>query len=340
MDMTFRLRTALVVLVLLAGACSSSVSDGGVVVSEESGDSSASPEAPGAPMRNVSVAALGTIDSSPVWVAVSRGFFDELGIEVDFLPASELSDVTNLLLDGSAEVVALPSAAVVRLASEGEPVRIVHYLNSTSGDATRHSMTLVQGASQGLETGCDLVGKRVGVDTKDSLVTLAIREMVSNDGCNPARVSLVSASLGDQLDLLDEGDVDAIGLFEPYTARANRREFSQVANLDRELCPGLQRCPVGILATTDAWGDENSELLADFNVAVGRAMLWMESNETPYRASLMECCGITADDAADIRVADWVGNVAALEADLTRLIDVMDRQNELTRRPDIAELLS
>lgn len=291
------------------------------------------------PMQVIRVSALGTLDSSPLWIADSQGFFEEAGIDVQFVPRSGANAVGASLLDDTVDAIAISATQVVKLVAAGEPIRITNYLNSTSPEAARHSMTLVADESSELETGCDLEGKRVGINETESLVAHAVTQMVINDGCDGNSIQFVEGPLTDQPDLLVNDQADAIAVFEPYTARATRLGFVEVANLDRELCPGSSRCPIGVVAMQDSFVEENPVVSEEFNRAISRALLWMESNPVESRAELVLCCGITVEDASEIRVFDWVANFAALERDMARLLDVLEAQGKLPRRPALDDLL-
>ncbi len=337
---SLRLLMSVLCLSLLAAACS-----GGTPSSEAAIESTipetlaATDDVDEVELVEVRVASLGTIDSSPVWIADSQGYFADAGIDISFIPVSEEADVAEALVNGTADTAALSATQAIKLVAAGEPLRITNYLNATSPEATRHSMTLVSTAAAGLESGCDLENARIGVNEVNSLVAHAVTQMMINDECDASTVQFVEASLTAQPGLLETGDVDAIAVFEPYTAQAVRLGFVEVANLDRELCPGLSRCPIGVVAVHDAWADENPALSEEFNRAISRALLWMESNQTEYRAELVKCCGITVDDAAAIRVFDWVGDLNALNTDLPRLMDLLEAQGKLPIRPDMADLL-
>lgn len=338
--MTSRSRHFLLLLLgfslFVAGCSSSSPTTGAETTTTAPSDSGA---ATAMSMTEIRVAALGTIDSSPLWIAESQGFFEEAGIDVRFVPVDGPGDVGTALVDGRVDAIATSATQVVKVVAAGGPIQITSYLNATSPEAARHSMTLVAGESSGLEVGCDLVGKRIAVDEVESLLAHAVTQMVVNDECDPAAIEFVQAELTDQPGLLEQGGVDAIAVFEPYTAQATRLGFAEIANLDRELCPGLSRCPIGVVAMPDAFVEADAALAEEFNRSISRALLWMESNQVEYRAELVLCCGITVDDAAEIRVVDWIGNIAALEDDLTRLMDLLESQGKLPSRPALDDLL-
>lgn len=335
-----------------------------------------------APTVQINVAALGTIDSSPVWIADSQGFFEEVGIEVNFIPVSESDEVLDAVLTGRADAVAISPIPVIKALARGEEIRVSNYLNATSPGAARRAMTLVTTEFFEVEDGCDLLGTSIGVDSADSLVALAIQEMVENADCGEVdpdaddetpdeqtdgegedtaseeseedrividapiserrigQINFVEASLGTQLDLLEDRVVDAVGVFEPFRARAEERGFVERTPLDNELCRGASRCPITIIGTTSEWADGNQQLLDDFNGALNQAMEWMEAWDIAYRAELVSCCGITERDAGELVLADWIGSTATLEADMSRLVAVLRRQGRIEdQRLDLSSVI-
>lgn len=341
--MTNRLSVLALSLALFAASCGGATSgstDAAEQTTTAAPNSLASTDdSTATPMQVVRVSALGTLDSSPLWIAKSQGYFEQAGLDVQFVPRSGANAVGASLLDGTVDAIAISATQVVKLVAAGEPIQITNYLNSTSPEAARHSMTLVADESSGLEVGCDLVGKTIGLNETESLVAHAVTQMVINDGCDGNSIRFVEGELTDQPALLANGQADAIAVFEPYTAQATRLGYVEVANLDRELCPGQSRCPIGVVAMQDGFVEENPVIAEEFNIAVSRALLWMESNPVESRAELVLCCGITVEDASEIRVFDWVANVAALERDMTRLLDVLESQGKLPNRPAMEDLL-
>jgi ABC-type nitrate/sulfonate/bicarbonate transport system substrate-binding protein len=198
-------------------------------------------------------------------------------------------------------------------------------------------MSLVS-ADTNLAKGCDLEGKRVGVDSLSSLTAVAIREMVARDGCDPLSVAFILGDSPSHLEGLETGDLDAAALLDPYTARALRTDYRIIANLDNELCPDYGRCPISIVVADSDWAAANDEVLARFVKALDVAMLWIRTNELRYRAELVTCCALTADDAADVRVPNFVGERRHLPSDMLRLVDILIAQNRVSS--DAKDVLS
>jgi ABC-type nitrate/sulfonate/bicarbonate transport system substrate-binding protein len=286
------------------------------------------------------VAARGSIDASPLWVADSEGFFAAENIEVDFAPVSKELALFESIKEGEAQVAVVSAGtAIRRISFNKDELRLSVYLDGTQGELgeDRGTMSLVS-ADDELSNGCDLASKRIGVDSLSSLTAVAIREKIARDGCDPLSVVFVLGDSPSHLEGLETGDLDAAALLDPYTARALRTDYQIIANLDNELCPDYGRCPISIVVTDSDWATANDEVLARFTKALDQAMLWIRSNELRYRAELVTCCAMTADDASDVRVPNFVGERRHLPSDMLRLVDILIAQNQVSN--DATEALS
>lgn len=286
------------------------------------------------------VAARGSIDASPLWVADSEGFFAAENLAIDFAPVSEEVELFYSVRDGNADVaVVSASSAIRRVTFNEDPLEFVVYLDGTQGGlkAPRGTMSLIAPQS-GVQDGCDLENRRVGVDSISSLAAAAVREMVTRDGCDASLIFFFTGDSNSLLEQLAEGEIDAAALLDPYTSRALREDYRLVANLDNELCPDFGRCPISMVVAERGWAEANPEVLERFQAALDNAMFWIRQNELAYRAELVSCCALTSDDAADVLVPNFVGERRQLEGDLPRLLDILVAQNQVTSTDMVEEL--
>ena len=330
-----RLAALLVATVLIGSACGGGTSDG-IATGDDAPATLASDETTTTTIAvesdRIVVSARGSIDASPLWVADSEGFFAAENIDVDFAPVSEELALFESIKEGEAQVAVVSAGtAIRRISFNKDELNLSVYLDGTQGQLgeDRGTMSLVS-ADANLAKGCDLEGKRVGVDSLSSLTAVAIREMVGRDGCDPLSVFFVLGDSPSHLEGLETGDLDAAALLDPYTARALRTDYRIITNLDNELCPDFGRCPISIVVTDSDWAAANDEVLARFTKALDQAMLWIRTNELLYRAELVTCCALTADDAADVRVPNFVGERRHLPSDMLRLVDILIEQKQVS----------
>ena len=204
---TSRLIALLALLGLIATACaggtgSTNAGDAPAAVPfDEESDDATTTTAP--QLDRLVIAARNDINASPLWIADSEGFFEANGIEVQFLPVTDASDLAGSLLANRAQVVVdSSSTAIRRVAGVGAGISLISYLESTtlSTSTGRGTMSLVASLDDGITTlnndgeqeleweGCSLVGKVIGVDSFVSLQAIALREMLAQSECSDTPV--------------------------------------------------------------------------------------------------------------------------------------------------------
>ena len=167
------------------------------------------------------VAARGDINASPLWIADSLGFFEDRGIEVDFLPVTDADDLAQTMNQGLAQVAVESSAtALGRISNDFADISFIAYIDGTNGGTgDRGTISLVAPTAAGGAvdwTGCDLVGQRIGVDSTTSLQAIALREMLRNSECSDTPVvdgdiDGATALPSDEVSAEDDLDLDVEG---------------------------------------------------------------------------------------------------------------------------------
>ena len=376
-----RLLALLTVLVLVATACSQQNTG---VTAGEAPESLASTEESeqqvveetGPALDRLIVAARGDINASPLWIADAEGFFGQNGLEVDFLPVTDADELAATMRQNLAQVAVESSAtALNRIANNRADISLIAYVDGTNGaDATRGTISLVAAGITDPDTtwtGCDLAGRRIGVDSTTSLQAIALREMLRNSDCADTPVldgspQAPPAEAGEdsdaeqvdpadleQVEGLELVEVDAIslkgalqdgsldgGVFaEPNTTRLLRENETGekdvpvgiVANLDQELC-GTNRCANSVVVASNSWIDNNEEVASRFNAAIEQSIQWILANELDYRAALVSCCALNTQDASDIPKPNFVGDEANFFTEVDPIIDVLIAQGKVTDR--------
>ncbi len=149
------------------------------------------------------VAARGSIDASPLWVADSEGFFAAENLDINFAPNADENALFQALVNGEADLAVVSASSAVRRAMfDGDQLEFITYLDGTQGgrDDVRGTMSLIA-TTRSVTRGCGLEGKRVGVDSVYSLGAVALREMLKRGGCDPTALDLV---VGDSTTHLQE----------------------------------------------------------------------------------------------------------------------------------------
>jgi len=189
-----RVSAAALAAVLAAGACDSG------------GDA---PEA--APSDKVTyLTAVGAFGrESYAWVAKEKGFFAEVGIEVDIRPGSGTTENLGLLASGRAQFSANDLSAVMIVLGNGkyrDDVRAVAAIQQR----TLNSVTALAGT--GIQTPRDLAGRTVG-GVRGGAPWLLFPAYAKLAGVDPRTVKWVGVEAAQMPKLLAAGKVDGVGQF-------------------------------------------------------------------------------------------------------------------------------
>lgn len=289
----------------------------------------------------VRIAARGNLDASAIWIADIEDFFATSGVEVDFRPAEDQGQLIDDVIAGEVDLAVLSSAnAIGRVVNDDVDLRFLVYLDGTRGafGDERGSLSLVAPDETEFTDGCDLEGKHIGVDSRRSISTVAVRALIESAGCDPLAARLVVDDAESLIDQLETDEIHFAVLTEPYTTRSLRRGNKLISNLDNALCPDHGSCPLSVVVGRGEWVDANADAARKFARAIHRTIEWIRSNELEYRADLVRCCALTPDDAGEIHIPAFVGDGRDFQLDLRRLAKLLMEQGIIDNR-DLDESL-
>lgn len=136
-----------------------------------------------------------------VYVAEEKGFFDELGVDVEIRHAQS-GEHLQLLLAGEIDVATANAAQVVRRNADGLPIVSIALVGQKSEQG------FAVGADSGIELVEDWAGRRFGYKGTVPVEFLAIARA---NGLNPDEVEQVKVGFDPRI--LSEGQVDILAVF-------------------------------------------------------------------------------------------------------------------------------
>ncbi|SJM48101.1 ABC-type nitrate/sulfonate/bicarbonate transport systems periplasmic components-like protein [Actinomycetales bacterium JB111] len=164
---------------------------------------------------------------------------------------------------------------------QGLDVRVVAHGSSSPGRGSEQGALLVLPDSD-IQSAADLEGRTVAVNSLESLTEVMVRDAIATEGGDPDAVELVELSLGDMQAALENGDVDAITTFEPFTTIGEQdgaRSVYQIFDLTES-----GRTFIAGYFTSGAFAEENPDLVEAFTAAIGESLDFAEENPDEVRA--------------------------------------------------------
>ncbi len=199
--------------------------------------------ASGAATAKVKVGTVGLGPEVPVFLAEDKGYFREVGVEVDYANVRNSSEAIPLLATGQLDFApagvdpslfnaAQRDTGVKMLASEA-----VANKEGPAGAALVVAQSLVD---SGQYTGVkDLKGKNIGLNSPGAVGQMITEEILATGGLKGSDVNYVQLSFPDMAAAVANKKIDAAYLTEPFISIGVSKGLYKVAMLAGDVHPGL-----------------------------------------------------------------------------------------------------
>lgn len=281
----FRLTAALLVVLLVAAACSPGETAGTAQGDAETApaDGQTAQGTDGAADEELPTVTFLAASSVPVAVAIDQGFYEEEGLNVEFREVGEEQE-GSLFFGGDAELGSSSPWDVARFVSEGEDVRVL----STAGGTNFVNGVLVRSEdAETYQTIEDLQGQTLGIPGFGSSTWQAFAVVVNQLYGLDAEEDFDNrtASPGALLGLLGTGEVEGALLFSGQTvvgvaSDQFERIFSFTEAWQEEA--GEPMIVDSYMAKAQ-WAEQNPDQVRAFIRGTNRAAQWMIDNADAFR---------------------------------------------------------
>lgn len=268
----------------------------------------------------------------PTYVAMSKGFFKALDIEVEFVPAPSSAAVMQQLAAGSLALGVSGPGDAARAIDKGAPVRLLRVESQTApyevmGKPIYKSLA-------------DLRGKIVMVGGAKDITRYYIDRMAAPLGVKPGDYDFVFAGATSQrFAALQSGSIDATILNAPFNFKAKAAGFVSLG-ITGDM---VKDVPFGMLSVNRAWALANKPAVGRFMEGFAKGVNWFydPANREEAIDIFAKISKSERDDAAKtydfyiaIKMFDPVGAIAS--PGLTALLADMKRDGDLEGSTDLA----
>ena len=235
-------------------------------------------------LTNVTVEAIPAVDLAGMYIAQTDGFFTQEGLRVTIKPISSSSVVIASQLAGQVDISAGAYVGYISAEAAGAKFRIL-----AEADMLQPNVRAVVSANNSPITNlAQLEGKKVGVNGTNSVGTLLISMLLSEQGISPKSVHFVTDPKGfpDMPGQLQHGAWDAAFLAEPYITSAEEQYGDQsVADLDQG---GAVNFPIDGYVATQSWTEQHPKVAAAFVQALEKGQAIASSYSPAVRAAVQK----------------------------------------------------
>lgn len=249
--------------------------------------------------QTLKIGVTGLTTNAPLYYAEEQGWFDDEGLDVSIEVQGGAAAAVPSLASGEIQVGAGNLISIMQAVEQGIDLKALSGINVApeSADDTGHltSAILVPEDSD-IESPADLAGRTITVNALGGLGDLTIKAAVGNDNGDPDAVNYTELAFPDMLPAIEDGQVDAIWVVEPFVSQATASGLKVISYNFFETMPGL---PLGVYFTTPDTAATYADELEVFQDVMDRATAHALENEEDIR-SIVPTFTAVPEEAAEV----------------------------------------
>ncbi|MDN4592182.1 metal ABC transporter substrate-binding protein [Xenophilus aerolatus] len=275
----------------------------------------------------------GVAEYLAAFVAQEEGIFRKHGLEVTFQQVAGGALVPGLQ-GGSLQMATLPPTNLL-LANDGG-LDLVAVAGTSVFEKSDQNVGLLVGATSGINTSKDLVGKKIGVPSIGGFLYVMARKWIEDQGLSAKQVDFVEVNFPQTADLLKSGSIQAGVSADPFMKRALATGAAKPLAYFAE---GLPPQTTGVFyATTRQWANTNPAAVRGFRAAIAEAVAFAQKDPQAARAHLGKYIKLPPEVLASIPMPRLYADVT--EPQLRYWADTMQQMGLVKTRANAAQLIA
>ena len=237
----------------------------------------------GGESTSVTVGVIPIVDVAPIYLGQEQGFFEDCGLEVELETAQGGAAIVPGVVSGEFQFGFSNITSLLLAADQGLPLRVVANGAASTGDEGTDYGAVLVSADSGVEDAAGLAGSRVAVNTLNNIGTTTIRESVRQAGGDPDAVEFVELPFPEMPAALEQGNVDAIWVVEPFLTVATSAGAQPVA---WNFVDPAEQLTVAGYFTSEQYAAENADVVECFASAMEQSLQYAQDNPDAVREIL------------------------------------------------------
>ncbi|WP_129668931.1 ABC transporter substrate-binding protein [Phytoactinopolyspora endophytica] len=316
---------------ILLAACGGD-DDGETDDAQATGDAQASGDS--GDTREVTVGALPIVPTAALQLGIDQGFFVDHGIDVTLELGQGGAALLPAVVAGEIDFVVGQPLPLMVAQEQGLDIRVITGFSASKPEGDDINGVFAAEDS-GIESAADLAGKNVAVNTLNGAGDVTIREAVRQDGGDADSVQFVELPFPNMPAALEQGDVDAVWIPEPFVTTLVEDGAQLVTYNYQDAAPGLDTM---VTFTSGELAEQDPELAGDFVAAMDESLAYAEENPEDVRETLVDFLDMDPALAERVAIETFTSEIN-IEA-LNTLGDLAVQDGLLDEAPDLDALLN
>jgi NitT/TauT family transport system substrate-binding protein len=289
-------------------------------------------------LTKVRVSTIPIIDTAPLAAAIAQGYFKVEGLDVDTTPTVGGAVGLPALAAGQIQIGYSNIVSIVLGSYEGLEFQIIA-AGSASSDAPPNTAGLFGKKGTDIKAGKDLEGKRVAVNTRNSINWLVVREWARLTGGDPNRITFLEVPFPSMTDALRGNQIDAGFTVEPFLSAGVNGGVTEMIGWPYDRI--MKRVPISQYAANKSYIQANPAVIERWVRAYNKGIDWVNQNKgsEDWFKLVAGHTRMTADQVRNIALPLWEKTVSP--ASIEKMVEVMRMHGLLAgdRKLDVSALL-
>lgn len=279
---------------------------------------------------------------TPQYVALTQGFFEEEGLDVELINGGGADKVMTAILSKEAEIGFMGAEASVYVYNEGRDNYAINFAQLTQRDGS----FLVGREKDDNFTFDKLKGKTILGGRKGGMPEMTLEYVLKSKGLvlNQDVTVRTDVQFNALAGAFISGEGDYVTLFEPVAASLEKEGKGYVvASIGVE--GGY--IPYTCYSATKEYMEKNPEIIQKFTNALYKAMVWVQNNDSATIAAAVKPQFPDSDDDLLITLVDryrdqdsWKPDLIITEDGINHLMNIMELAGELDKRADYNKIVN
>lgn len=283
----------------------------------------------------VTVGLLPIAAAAAVQMGIDEGVFEEEGLDVTVQIGQGGAALLPAVSSGEIQFAVGNPLSVLVAASQGLEMSIIAGYSSVDVPADKLPTGVIVKEDAGITTWKDLEGKKVAVNAFNTQGDLSIMGSVEGDGGDPTKVEFTEIAFPDQLAQLEQGNIDAAWVPEPFVGKALSTDgLVLLGEPMGNVIPGLSSM---VTFTSTKYAEENPDIVKKFRAGIEKSTQMAMDDTDAYREVIVSYTGMDAAVVEKINLEKLSGDLdPSIIEDLTALAL---KYGFLQQEPDLKKVL-
>lgn len=268
-------------------------------------------------MDKVNVGVIPIIDVAAIYLGDKKGFFKDEKIDLHLQQAESGSAIISEVMSGQTQFGFSSVVGMMIATSKGLPIKAVTPGLSSTGVKNKDFGMLVVPKDSPIKSPADLEGKRIGTNALDNICTVADNASIRKAGGDPSKAKYVEIPVPETVDNLENGNVDAACLTEPFLTPYLKSDGRVLATNYLDIAP---KATISAYFTTEQLEKKDPDLVKRFTAAMEKSLDYADAHPDEVRAIVPTYTDIDAPAMKDAIVPAFP---SSFDSSVTSTIDAI-----------------